>query len=92
MNLPFSSISSDAGVSSSCIRDPSYKNLDRVKGKKKSNELSNHQKSFLIHPIKDRVRTDPYAIMEGIEKVIKIQKKKRKTDRILPTSFPTLLA
>ena len=91
MDLPFSSISSDAGVSSSCIRDPSYKNLDRVKGKKKSNELSNHQKSFLIHPIKDRVRTDPYAIMEGIEKVIKIQKK-RKTDRILPTSFPTLLA
>ena len=38
LNTPLSSISSDAGVSSSCIRAPSYKNLGRVKGEGKSRE------------------------------------------------------
>ena len=76
LNAPLSSISSDAGVSSSCIRAPSYKNLEKKrkeKKKEKSNELSKLSKSY-DPPIKDRVRTDPYGIKESNE----IMKKEKK--------------
>lgn len=39
-NAPLSSMSRDAGVSSSCIRAPSYKNLFKIATKKKSAVLS----------------------------------------------------
>jgi hypothetical protein len=71
LNIPLSSISSDAGVSSSCIRAPSYKNLDGVKGRERKNKKVMSYRNIirvLIYPIKDRVRTDPpYAIKERKE-------------------------
>lgn len=52
-NLPLSSMSRDEGVSSSCIRTPSYRNLG-------VNKMSAQQTFNLTIPIQEREKTLAY--------------------------------